>query len=157
MTRRGWALLAPALLWALATGARADATRLEGFWIATDSAHGTRSLIELFVDGSELKGRIVAITDRDGQALDPICDKCGEALRGKKVVGATFIWGLKKEGERWKGGRVIDLRPGPLQGVEASCELDLVDGRARIYGYLGLRAFGRESVWDPAPRTVQRP
>lgn len=124
---------------------------LVGTWIAIDSINnGNISTIELFMNGQFLNGRITKITDRDGNPLNPICEKCSGNLSKTPTIGVTFITQLRQDGNRWVDGKVVDLRPGLLQGVIASCEIEMIGARARIYGYLGLRLLGGESFWDRA-------
>lgn len=128
---------------------------LEGRWITTDSS-GQTTTIELSVDDGVMTGRIVSIRDQRGKSIDPICERCDGDLKGRHVVGAAFIRGLRKSNEKWTGGKVVDLRDGWTQGVVANCEITVVDGRARIFGYLKIRLFGASHEWarivtDPAP------
>jgi uncharacterized protein (DUF2147 family) len=122
---------------------------LLGTWRAVDNSNGgTQSFIELYMNGDQMQGRIVAIKSSDGASLDPICSYCSGVLANKKVVGAVFISGLTKSGSKWTGGKVIDLRPGPTQGATANCELELINGKARIFGYLWFRVLGGSDYWD---------
>lgn len=128
---------------------------LVGKWRAVDTANGdVQSIIELFVKDGTLNGRIVDILTRDGKKLDPLCAPCQGELKDAKVVGAIFLSGLKKDGNRWIDGKVVDLRPGPTQGITANCELDLVDGRAKLFGYLWFRFMGGTDYWQRVPAEV---
>ncbi len=125
---------------------------LVGKWRAIDKSNGeVQSIIELFVKDGNLHGRIVDILSRDGEKLDPICTRCQGELKDAKVVGAIFISGLKKDGNRWIDGKVVDLRPGPTQGITANCELELVDGRVKLSGYLWLRFMSGTDYWQRVP------
>lgn len=122
---------------------------LIGKWRAIDKSNGeVQSIIELFVKDGNLHGRIADILSKDGEKLDPICTRCQGELKNAKVVGAIFISGLKKDGNRWIDGKVIDLRPGPTQGITANCELELVDGKVKLFGYLWLRFMSGTDYWQ---------
>ncbi len=95
-----------------------------------------------------LNGRILSVLDRDGNELNPVCERCRGTLKGKPVRGLTFIRGLKKSGAKWVDGNVVDLRPGLFQGVTASCEMELVGTKARLFGYQWSRLLSGESYWD---------
>lgn len=141
------------ILLALATNAGAKEP-LVGHWRAIDKSNGEiQSIIELFLNDDGLHGKILAVLTRDGEKLDPVCTRCEGALKDAKVVGAVFITGLRKEGGRWVGGRVVDLRPGPTQGVVANCELELVDGKAKLVGYLWFRFMSGTDYWQRVPAT----
>lgn len=109
---------------------------LLGLWRAVDERSGVRSTIELFLRDDQMFGKITSLKSKDGEDLNPVCESCRGELAGAKVIGAVFISGLRKNGNKWAGGKVVDLRPGALQGVIANCELEVVDGRAKMFGYL---------------------
>jgi hypothetical protein len=110
-------------------------------WQAVDQKSGTQMTIELYLLEDEMQGKAVSVKTKSGEAITPFCEPCKGPLGRVQVVGMTFISGLKKSDGRWVGGKVVDLRPGFLQGVVASCEIELVNGRARIFGYKWTRAF----------------
>lgn len=124
---------------------------LVGEWRAVDVSNSdTVSIIELYVAGGVLNGRVLNVFDREGNELNPVCERCSGPLKDKPIRGMTFIRGLKKSGPKWVDGKVVDLRPGPFQGVTASCEIELVGTKARLFGYLWLRRLSGESFWDKA-------
>lgn len=118
-----------------------------GRWRVTNDL-GITSVVELYESDGLLHGRMLQILGKDGSALAPVCSACPGELAGKPVVGMTFITGLHRQGEKWIGGKVVDIRPGPLQGVTADCEIALAGKRLRLFGYLKLRFLGGVSYWD---------
>jgi hypothetical protein len=127
-----------------------SADPLEGHWMASDPDGGvaTRSVIHLYRRDGLLFGRIVRTFDDKGDEVWPRCERCPGDLRGKRFDDIEFIRDLRPTGKAWAGGSVLDLRPGPLQGTQASCDLTLRDdGKAVLHGYIGLRWLGRSSIW----------
>jgi uncharacterized protein (DUF2147 family) len=119
-----------------------------GLWRAIDNNNAaTTSVIELYLDGPLLNGRIFKLLDENGREISPICERCTGGQKGKPIVGMTFISGLKRTGTKWVDGKVVDLRPGALQGITANCEIENIGDKVRLYGYLGMRILGRESIW----------
>jgi hypothetical protein len=113
---------------------------LRGIWYAYEAADQTTSTIELYLDAGRLSGRMLAITDANGQPRNWRC--------------ARFLRDLKPGQGRWADGDVVDLRPGLTQGVHAKAELTLDEqGRLTLLGYRGLRSLGQSRVWtrQPAP------
>lgn len=139
-------------VWAVLGTLQASAAANEplvGKWRAIDQSNaGVQSIIELFVKDGMLHGRIVEVLTKDGEKLDPTCARCRGQLKDAKVVGAIFLSGLKKHGDRWIDGKVVDLRPGLTQGVVADCELELVDRRAKLFGFLWFRFLSGTDYWQ---------
>lgn len=146
MKRAIGAFLALIALLCSATNAVADEP-LVGMWRA--SGKSVVSIIELFLQGDRLFGRLVKTLDGDGNEINPVCEKCRGKDKGKPIKGMTFIRDLRKDGTKWVDGRVTDIRPGWTQGFEASCEISLVKKNAVIYGYRFFRFFGKSSTWLP--------
>lgn len=128
---------------------------LAGRWFAKDASSGVESTIELFIESDQMYGRIISLRTQNGEVLDPVCTGCRGALKDAKVVGSVFITGLRKSGEKWVDGKVVDLRPGPMQGTIANCEIELLQGRAKLFGYLWLRWLSGVDYWERAPTQHQ--
>ncbi|MDD2179975.1 DUF2147 domain-containing protein [Acidovorax sp. D2M1] len=121
---------------------------LIGFWRAVDDGNKLISIIELYLDEATLNGRIVSITDATGRQLNPICEKCSGDLKNKSLIGYRFIRKLRRHDERWVGGEVVDLRPGIGQGTVAQCEIELVDGKAQLLGYMFFGLVRGKATWE---------
>lgn len=133
-------LLAPAF------AAAADLTSPVGRWKTIDDESGKeRSLVEITDTGTELQGRILKIFYQPGDKIDPVCELCDGEMKNKPVIGMTFLWGLKREGDEWTGGGVLDPKNGKIYNAKVS----LTDGgaRLRMRGYIGTPLLGRTQVW----------
>ena len=132
----------------LALDTRAADEPLVGRWrTIEDPSTGIVSIIELYLEGETMSGRVERIEDPSGKPLFPICERCPGEMRGKPLPGLRFLSGLRKDGDRWVDGEAIDLRDGMTQGLTASCDLSLVEGKAVLRAYVGVRAFGETRVW----------
>ncbi|ROH93721.1 DUF2147 domain-containing protein [Stagnimonas aquatica] len=125
----------------------AAAEAVLGRWIAYEASSDTSSVIELYLEQGLLAGRVIEVRDASGLRIAPRCERCPEPLAGSPISGLRFLWGLRAEDGRWVDGRVLDLRPGLSQGVEANAELQLLNGELRLHAYLGLPALGQTRVW----------
>lgn len=146
-------LPSPILVFAALAGMSLPAASEEGFagaWRASNGA-GVTSTIELYVENDLLNGRIVRITGKDGRDVNPVCSGCEGSLAGRPIVGMTFITGLRRNGNMWIRGKVVDIRPGFLQGTVADCDVEWEGARIRFHGYFGVRSIGRSSYWDRVP------
>jgi len=148
--RRARAALLAMLLALLCGAAPAADDPLLGFWRSPPEPGGESSMIELFIEGGQLHGRIARSYDASGREVEPVCEKCPGALAGKPARGMRFIQNLHRDGDHWSGGRVVDLRPGATQGVTANCEIRFDHGKAVVLGYVGARFLGSTSTWQRA-------
>ncbi|OWY39098.1 hypothetical protein CEK28_09440 [Xenophilus sp. AP218F] len=90
--------------------------------------------------GGELTGRVIKLF------VDPntVCDKCDGANKGKPVNGMQILWGLKKEGDEWADGKILDPKTGKIYTSGAKL---IEDGKKlRVRGYIG--PFFRSQVWE---------
>lgn len=128
---------------------------LIGKWLAADDDAPQKgsSIVETYLQGDRLFARILKTMDAHGNEIDPVCENCPGELKGKPTKGVVFVSDLRKQGDRWVDGRVIDLRAGATQGWIATCDLTLIDSKAVLHGYLGIRALGKSSYWVRLPET----
>ena len=133
----------------LAPSFRAEAQQASpiGQWRTIDDHSGKpRSIVEVLAnpDGT-LSARIVRLLDLS-KGANPMCDACRGALHGKPVVGMTIAWGLRRDGDSWSGGRILD----PDNGKEYAVKLTPADSgrKLEVRGYIGLPMLGRTQVWQ---------
>jgi uncharacterized protein (DUF2147 family) len=119
-----------------------------GFWRASDDRNKLVSIIELYLVDSKLNGRIVSITNSRGERLTPVCERCKGDLNNKVIIGQRFISDLKRRDLKWVDGEVVDVRPGIGQGTVAHCELELVDGKVKLTGYVLFGLVRGTAIWD---------
>lgn len=140
------------LLLLSATGAlAAESVPPLGMWKTIDDATGQqRGLVELYMEGDELKGRILDTFPAAGEPADPVCLKCGGARKDQPVKGMTFLWGLTRDGDQWRGGEILD----PANGEIYDAKLKVIDdgGKLEVRGFLGLSLLGRTQTWLREPQ-----
>ncbi|WP_347260996.1 DUF2147 domain-containing protein, partial [Rudaea sp.] len=58
----------------------------------------------------------------------------------------TIIWGMKKDGDVWDGGTILD----PKNGKTYGCKLTpAADGKTlQVRGFKGFSLLGRTQVWE---------
>jgi uncharacterized protein (DUF2147 family) len=91
----------------------------------------------------EFLGTVVRIFDAD--APNPACERCEGALKDKPVLGMTILRGLRRDGDGFRGGTILD----PDEGRVYRCSAALLDRgrRLEVRGYVGLPLFGRTQTW----------
>lgn len=114
-----------------------------GRWKTIDDVTGkVKSIVEITEVNGTLQGKVVEILQSD-RGPNPVCDKCEGANKNKPVKGMTILWGLKKDGNQWSGGTVLD----PAKGKTYKSKVKLIDGGKKL-GMSGCIAFiCREQVW----------
>ena len=122
----------------------ADNSAVIGQWQMIDDKTGkARSVVQLYEQDGKMDGKIVKLILERGENADPICDKCTDQRKGQKILGMVIIEGLKKEGNEWSGGTILD----PTNGKTYECKIWLEDGQLKVRGYLGF--FYRTQTWLP--------
>jgi uncharacterized protein (DUF2147 family) len=126
-----------------ASASHAIASSPAGLWKSIDDVTGKpRALIRLLEHEGAIVGRIERILV--GQA-DARCERCTDERKDQPVQGMTILTGLRREGDRWSGGRILD----PENGKTYSSQLRLLDEgrRLEMRGYIGTPMIGRTQVW----------
>jgi uncharacterized protein (DUF2147 family) len=148
---RGWALLVP-LLWAACASAQGFGTGAPisvlsspvGRWKTVDDHTGqVKSIVRIREQNGTLYGTVEQIFNPP--VPNPLCIACTGALKNRPIIGLQILWGLRKGGNEWSGGEILD----PETGHIYRCFLTLEDGgtKLRVRGYIGLSIFGRTERW----------
>ncbi|MDZ4715742.1 MAG: DUF2147 domain-containing protein [Cytophagales bacterium] len=119
-------------------------TSVVGKWKTIDDNTGEpRSIVEIFEEGGLVSGKVVRIFPRPNLEPDPICKKCSpeDPRFNKKVIGMEIIRGLKKSGDEYSGGDILD----PENGRVYRSRIWVEDGVLRVRGYWG--PFYRTQTW----------
>jgi uncharacterized protein (DUF2147 family) len=140
MKRFAWIVM---LSVGLAAPGAAAAEAPVGQWKTVDEKSGAvQSVVEIHDQGGKLFGKIVSLTQPvDAQGKPKICVKCTGGDKDKPIVGLVIIKDLGSDGDRWKGGTILD----PDDGKVYKAELWLEEGKLKVRGYLGF--FYRTQTW----------
>lgn len=129
----------------LANASAQDASPV-GLWKNIDDVTGKpKALIRITEDKGELRGQIEKLFPAAGEDPNPRCTACSGARKDQPVIGMVFMSGLKKDGDAYSGGEILD----PDNGKVYRSKLSLADGgkKLNVRGYLGVPMFGRSQVW----------
>jgi uncharacterized protein (DUF2147 family) len=143
--RFGFLLCACVLL--AAPAAFADNSTPAGVWRTIDDKTGKeRSLIRITESDGVYEGKVEQLLNRQpDDDPDNLCRKCGGERKDKPIIGMTILWGLKKDGDQYAGGEILD----PKNGKIYRANMKLLDGGAKleVRGYIGISLFGRSQTW----------
>ena len=115
-----------------------------GLWRTVDDATGQDTgVVRLFESNGALYGTIEKIFDPVKAAYT--CVKCGDDRKNKPLIGLDFMRGLKRNGDVWDGGTILDPNTGSIYRSSAR----LTDGGKKLVvrGYLGISLLGRSQTW----------
>lgn len=136
------------LILAFAFGAPAPAQNLSspaGQWTTIDDTTGKpKSVVEIDVAGDQLTGKVLEVLQSD-QGPHPVCKECSGERKDQPIEGMTIIWDMKKDGDGWAGGTILDPKSGKTYG----CKIHLVEGgnKLEVRGFKGFSLLGRTQVW----------
>ncbi len=118
-----------------------------GLWKPIDDKpKQPRSLFGIVEKDGVFEGRVEQLLNRQPDD-DPegLCRKCPGERKDKPIVGMSILWGLKRDGDAFKGGEILD----PKNGKTYSCKMTLVDGGQKldVRGFIGVSLIGRTQTW----------
>ncbi len=134
------------LAFAAAAPAWAEDASPVGLWKNIDDVTGKpKALIRITENKGEVRGQIEKLFLSAGENPNPRCDKCQGANKDQPVLGMIFMSGLRKNGDEYSGGEILD----PDSGKVYRSKLMLVDGgkKINVRGYVGVPMFGRSQTW----------
>jgi uncharacterized protein (DUF2147 family) len=127
--------------------AAADSGTPAGLWRSIDDkTQKERSLIRIVENNGLYEGKVERILTRlPDDDPDHLCRKCEGERKDKPIIGMTILWGLKKEGDHWGGGEILD----PKNGKIYRAKMTLVDSgrKLEVRGFIGVSLLGRSQTW----------
>jgi uncharacterized protein (DUF2147 family) len=119
-----------------------------GLWQTISDVDGKpKAYVRIREQQGELSGTIEEIIDPAKR--DKRCEKCDGPRHDQPVLGMTILTGLRREGDHYDGGKILD----PDNGNVYTCKVTVsADGQHLVLrGYIGFSLFGRSQTWNRAP------
>jgi uncharacterized protein (DUF2147 family) len=131
----------------LALPAWADTPSPAGLWrTIDDKTKQPRSLVRIVEVNGTYEGRVEKILNRQPDD-DPesLCRECKGERKDKPVIGMTILWNLRKDGDHFGGGEILD----PKNGKVYRCKMEVIEGGAKlnVRGFIGVSLIGRTQTW----------
>ena len=139
-------LLISAALLTLSSLATAQDASPVGLWKNIDDVSGKpKALIRITETKGELRGQIEKLFPAPGADSNPRCTLCEGANKDAAIIGMVFMSGLRKAGDEYSGGQIID----PDNGKVYRSKLALADNgkKLNVRGYIGVPMLGRSQTW----------
>jgi len=122
-----------------------------GKWKTIDDETGKpKSIVTLIIkkdkSGKEfLYGNIVKLYREPNEDQDPICDKCTDYRKNRKIVGMEIVTNLHRDGKEWAGDNgILDPKKGQLYDCKIWVDPKNPD-ILNVRGYIGF--FYRTQTW----------
>lgn len=137
--------LAVAAVLSIAPAFADDASPI-GLWKNIDDVSGKpKALIRITESNGALQGKIEQLFRAPSEDQNPKCEKCEGARKDQPVIGLVIMTGLKKDGDEYNGGEILD----PDNGKVYRSKMHLTDSgkKLSVRGYIGVPMLGRSQVW----------
>jgi len=114
-----------------------------GKWSTIDEKSGkVTSQVELYEQDGKLFGKITSLPEpNDAQGKPKTCTACTDDDKNKPIIGLAILKNLSLQGDRYKGGTLLDPDDGKIYKGEVWIE----DGKLQVRGYIAL--FFRTQTW----------
>lgn len=108
-----------------------------GFWkTIDDETNEPKSIVQVYENGGKVYGRVVELLQNPGAKAK---------LPGSPAIkGLDIIWDLTKDGDKYKGGEVLDPQKGKVYDAQMWTEGGKLILRGSLFG------IGRKQTWLPA-------
>lgn len=114
-----------------------------GKWKTIDDATGDeKSIVEITERDGKIYGKVIELLNPAMKNLK--CKDCSGDDKDKPVLGIEVIKGLKKDGDKYSDGKILDPSSGKL--YKCTVSFDGAD-KLKVRGYVGISAFGRNQIW----------
>ena len=117
-----------------------------GLWKNIDDETGKpKALIRITENDGAFQGQIEKLYREPNEDQNPKCDKCEGARKDQPIVGMVILSGLKKDGDEFNGGEIVD----PKNGKVYKAKMHMTDAgkKLNVRGYIGMPMLGRSQVW----------
>ena len=133
-------------LFLAAAAAAAPEDEILGRWLTKEG----RSIVEIYRQGKQLRGKIVYLKEPlDDQGRPKLDTNNPDASKhDRPVLGMDVVSGFRYEGDgKWDGGRAYD----PKNGKSYHCSMRIKDGQVYLRGSLDRwGVLGRTEIWTRA-------
>jgi uncharacterized protein (DUF2147 family) len=117
-----------------------------GLWKTIDDETGKpKSLVRITEQNGVYQGKVEKLFREPDQDQNPKCDKCDGVNKDQPILGMTILFNIKKEGDDYTGGQILD----PAKGKLYKSKLSLIENNKKlnVRGYIGFSLLGRTQTW----------
>lgn len=115
-----------------------------GAWKTIDDrTKHPRSIVNIFMDGDMVKGKVQQLFYLPDEGPDPRCFECKGDMHMIKIVGMKILWGYQASDGKWVDGKIMDPGNGH---VYSSSIWTVSENILSVRGYWG--PFYRTQTWE---------
>jgi len=121
---------------------------IAGRWKTVDDKTGKpKGIVLVYEQNGQFFGKIESSIDP--KDAHKICDLCKDERKNKPTTGMVFLRHLKRDGDEYGGGDILD----PDNGKVYRCKARLAEGGKKLVvrGYIGISLIGRSQTWTREP------
>lgn len=129
----------------LFTTSQLSSQEILGKWENMNAEGKVNSIIEIYKKDDEIYGKVDRIVKEEDRGR--LCTECEGELKNQPIEGMELMKGLRKEGDEYVGGTIVD----PKTGKEYRCKVWLDEENPnilKIRGYLAF--FYKTKTWKRA-------
>lgn len=132
------------LLWSVSFS-YADGSPVGRWKTIDDETQKETGIIEIYESNGIIYGKIVALLQEKDGGAGKLCEKCTGADANKPLIGMVIIKDIKKDGEAYSGGTILD----PNEGKIYKCKMEVSSGgeTLKVRGFIGFSLIGRTQTW----------
>lgn len=111
-----------------------------------DETNKPKSIVKIYkAKNGKIYGKIIKLFKEPDEDQDPICDKCTDYRKDKKIIGMVIIKGLEPDGDEWYADdAILDPNNGKIYDCKMWIDEDDND-ILNVRGYIGW--FFRTQTW----------
>ena len=107
-----------------------------GFWTTIDDeTKQAKSIVQIYEYNNKYYGRVVDLLKNK--------EATAQIKGNPKIIGLDIIWDLKKSGQKYTGGNILDPQKGKIYG----CEIWKENNNLIVRGKIAF--LGRNQTWLP--------
>ncbi len=107
-----------------------------------DETQKAKSIVKIYEKDGKAYAKILTLLDEGKKGS--LCTECSGKNKNQPIEGLVIINGLKKDGDEWNGGKILD----PKTGKKYKCYISLEnENKLKVRGYVGFALLGRTQYW----------
>ena len=100
-------------------------------------------LIRTTEQNGTLTGKVEKVFRKGVEDKASKCTKCEGDNKDKPVVSMTIIWGMKRDGQKWSGGKILE----PDTGKVYNCKIEPIEGGKKLNVRGSIAFLGKTQTW----------
>lgn len=100
-------------------------------------------IIRTWEQDGKLLGKVEKLIKAGKEDADSKCMQCKGDQQGKPIKGLLIVWDLKKDGERWSNGQILD----PDDGKVYKCRVTPIEGGKKLEVRGSFAFFSKTQTW----------